>query len=141
MAARGPLRPRVRPPNGLAYITRDRCDLLLDAAIRRRRREHTASVHTRRIDDLRAVRREARRFVELPSGQTRVVAARGVDDTDLIRVVLSMDDCDQLAVRRDPRARGVGPAERNALRAPAGLRGDLVDRWAARTVGVEVDRA
>ena len=56
--------PRERAPHGLLHVSGHRRDLRLDATVGADRCQHAATVLFRRVDDLRTVRREARRLVE-----------------------------------------------------------------------------
>src|SRR5690606_41625225 len=60
-------RPREGPPHRLSDIADARFDLLLDAPVARDGREDASAAVARRVDQHGAVRRIARRLVELPA--------------------------------------------------------------------------
>src|SRR5204863_1881082 len=113
----------------------------LESAVGADRREHAAAVLGRRVDDLRAVRREARGLVETAVRQQVESLRRDVPHRDAIAVVLAVHERDELAVRRHAWASAVSAIEGDALRALPGFDADAVDLRAARAVGIEVDAA
>src|SRR5690606_4149874 len=90
-------RPRERSPHGLADIPGSRFDLLLDAPVAGDGREHALAACSRRVDQHGAVRRVARRLVELPAPaqhRDRIVAAQ-IDARDAkvaLRPIAAMHD-------------------------------------------------
>src|SRR5712692_10701804 len=88
-----------RPPRRFAHVACRRAQALLDAAVGRHRRKHSATVDHRGEQDHAAVRREARRFALVAVGDDLGLAVCEIEQRHLEFVAVARDVRERPAVR------------------------------------------
>src|SRR5712692_949586 len=125
-------------PGGLTHVSRRNAETLLDAAVRRHRRQHAAPADHRGEQDHPPVGREARRLVAIAVGDDLHLTVREIEQRHLELAFVKRDIGEGLAVGTQARRHIIASLEGDALRLAAGGR-HAVDLRAAAAVGGEVD--
>src|SRR5467141_3410909 len=125
-------------PGRLTHVPRRDAETLLDAAVRRHRRQHAASADHGGEQDHPPVGSKARRLVAIAVGDDLHLTVREIEQRYLELAFVERDVGEGLAVWTQARRHIIASLEGDALRLAAGGR-HAVDLRAAAAIGGEVD--